>query len=146
MLLRYFLKIIFLKGSVEAIIQPQGRGWSDDVVVEGSKLEGQWIGFRHASINIDKDEHLELLHKSRFLKTDLHRFLYRRTIGIENFVPQRPVGIVACMHLALMMQNVFLGPLNKIANPLRCPDVPVRKQGDEELEDTGDGNCTQVKP
>ena len=54
-------------------------------------------------IDVDKREHLELLRKSHSLKTNLHRFLYRRTIGAENLVPQRPVGIVARMDLALMM-------------------------------------------
>ena len=97
-------------------------------------------------IDVDKPEHLELFHKSRSRKTDLHRLRCRRTISAENLVPQRPVGIVVCMHLALMVQNVLLGPLNKIANPARFPHVPVRKQRDEKLEQANDGDGASLKP
>jgi hypothetical protein len=123
---------------------------SDHVVVvlcraEGSTLDTPSIDVT-CRIDVDKREHFELLRKSRSLKTDLHRFLYRRTIGAENLVPQWPVGIVASMHLALMMQNVFLGPLNEIAHPVRSPHVPVRKQRDKELEDTDNGDPTRIEP
>src|SRR5262249_42622055 len=101
-------------------------------------------GSRH--IDVDKREHLEMLGKSCSVKTHPYRFLYRRTIGAENFVPQWPIRKVAPVDLALMMKNVFLGPLNEIANPVRCPHVPVRKQCDEELEDTDDGDSAQIEP
>ena len=76
-----------------------GAGWS---------LDAAWIDISRR-IDVDKSEHLELLRKTGSLKTDLHRFLDRRAIGAENLVPQRPVGIVASMHVTFMMQNVLLG-------------------------------------
>src|SRR5262245_41307889 len=97
-------------------------------------------------IDVHKREHLELLGKSCSVKTHPYRFLYRRTVGTENLVPQWPIGKVAPVDLALMVKNVFLGPLNEIANPVRCPYVPVREQCDEELEDTDDGDRTRIEP
>src|SRR5262245_38083634 len=44
-----------------------------------------------------------------------------------------------------MMQNMFLGSLNEIANPVRRPYVPVREQCDEELEDTDDGDSPRIE-
>src|SRR5207244_10744154 len=97
-------------------------------------------------VHVDKHEHFELVRKSSSLKTHLHPFFYRCPVGAENLIPQWPVGIVACMHVPLMMQNVFFGPLNEIANPGRGSHVPVRKQSDEELEDTDDGDRTRIEP
>jgi len=96
--------------------------------------------------DVDKREHLELLGKSCSVKTHPYRFLYWCTIGAEKLVPQWPIGKVAPVGLALMVQNVFLGPLNEIANPVRRPHVPVREQCNEELEDTDDGNSTRIEP
>jgi hypothetical protein len=49
------------------------------------------------------------------------------------------------MHPTLMMQNVSLGPLNEVANPVRSTRSSA-EQCDEELEDTDDGDRTRIEP